>query len=215
MTQERDQSIHHITQKSTRITVKIDIVLAGVGGQGILSVATILGVAALKEGLNIKQAEVHGMSQRGGDVQSNLRISSNPIHSDLIPGGTADLIVSLEPMEALRYLPLLSHEGWIVTSTAPFVNIPNYPEMEKIEKELLKTGNVVAFDMEEMAKEVASPRSSNMVLLGASSHFIDITSDKIEAAIRSVFSGKGEVIVESNIKAFRAGRNKADSFIAK
>lgn len=195
--------------------MKSDIVLAGVGGQGILSVATILGVAALKEGLNIKQAEVHGMSQRGGDVQSNLRISSNPIHSDLIPNGKADLIVSLEPMEVLRYLPTLSPDGWIVTSTAPYVNIPNYPEMAVIEKELSKGGNLIAFDMEEMAKEVASPRSSNMVLLGAASHFIDITSDKIEAAIRSVFGSKGEVIVEANIKAFRAGREKADSFIAK
>lgn len=195
--------------------MKSDIVLAGVGGQGILSVATILGVAALKEGLNIKQAEVHGMSQRGGDVQSNLRISSNPIHSDLIPNGKADLIVSLEPMEVLRYLPTLSQDGWIVTSTAPYVNIPNYPEMAVIEKELSKGGNLIAFDMEEMAKEVASPRSSNMVLLGAASHFIDITSDKIEAAIRSVFGRKGEVIVEANIKAFRAGREKADSFIAK
>lgn len=195
--------------------MKTDIVLAGVGGQGILSVATILGVAALKEGLNIKQAEVHGMSQRGGDVQSTLRISSSPIHSDLIPIGKADLIVSLEPMEALRYLPLLSQEGWIVTSSAPFVNIPNYPEIKDIEKELTKAGNLISFDMEEMAKEVASPRSSNMVLLGAASHFIEITSDKIEDAIRKVFSSKGEAIVEANLKAYRAGRKEADSFIAK
>ncbi len=195
--------------------MKTDIVLAGVGGQGILSVATILGVAALKEGLNIKQAEVHGMSQRGGDVQSTLRISSSSIHSDLIPNGKADLIVSLEPMEALRYLPLLSPEGWIVTSSAPFINIPNYPEMKEIEKELSKVGNVISFDMEEMAKEVASPRSSNMVLLGAASHFIEITSNEIEDAIRKVFSSKGEAIVEANLKAFRAGRKRADSFIAK
>lgn len=195
--------------------MKTDIVLAGVGGQGILSVATILGIAALKDGLNIKQAEVHGMSQRGGDVQSHLRISSKPIHSDLIPNGKADLIVSLEPMEALRYLSTLSPEGWIVTSTAPFVNIPNYPEMEEIKMELCKRGNLIAFDMEETAKEVASPRSSNMVLLGAASHFIGITADKIEAAIRSVFSSKGDAIVEANILAFRTGREKADSFIAK
>ena len=195
--------------------MKTDIVLAGVGGQGILSVATILGVAALKEGLNIKQAEGHGMSQRGGDVQSHLRISSSPIHSDLIPNGKADLIVSLEPMEALRYLSTLSPEGWIVTSTAPFVNIPNYPAMEAIEKELAKGENLIAFDMEETAKDVASPRSSNMVLLGAASHFIEITSDKIEDAIRSVFGSKGEAIVDANIKAFRAGRKKADKFIVK
>ncbi len=87
--------------------------------------------------------------------------------------------------------------------------------METIEKELGKAGNVIAFDMEAMAKEVASQRSSNMVLLGAASHFIEITSDKIEDAIKSVFSSKGEAIVNSNLNAFRAGREKADSFIAK
>lgn len=193
--------------------MKTDIVLAGVGGQGILSVATILGAAALKEGLNIKQAEVHGMSQRGGDVQSNLRISSDAIASDLIPLGKANLIVSLEPMEALRYLQYLSNDGWIVTSTAPFVNITNYPEMEKVVEELHAAGNCIAFDMEEMAKEVASPRSSNMVLLGAASPFIDIETEKIEAAIAAVFGAKGEAVVNSNLLAFRSGREKAKMII--
>lgn len=189
--------------------MKTDIVLAGVGGQGILSIATILGAAALKEGLYIKQAEVHGMSQRGGDVQSNLRISDRPIASDLIALGTADLIVSLEPMEALRYLPYLSETGWIVTNTVPFVNIDNYPEMTAIEAELGSHANVVAFDMDAMAKETASPRSSNMVLLGAASPFIDLEPDKIEEGIKTVFGPKGEKMVEMNIKAFRAGRDHA------
>lgn len=190
--------------------MKSDIILAGVGGQGILSIATILGCAALNEGLYLKQAEVHGMSQRGGDVQSNLRLSSNPISSDLIPLGAGDLIVSLEPMEALRYLPYLSKEGWIVTNTVPFINIPEYPEMETIMEDLHKAGNVVAFDMEEVAKEVAGPRSSNMVLLGACSLFIDgLKEEDIEAGIRDIFGRKGEAIVESNLKAFRAGRERA------
>ena len=185
--------------------MKIDIVLAGVGGQGILSIATILGAAALKEDLNIKQAEVHGMSQRGGDVQSNLRISSEPIASDLIPLGGADLIVSLEPMEALRYLPYLANTGWIVTNTAPFVNIPNYPEMDDVNKALNACKNVVAFDMDEVAKTVASPRASNMVLLGASAPFLNIEIEKIEEGINTIFGAKGEAMVEMNIKAFRAG----------
>ncbi|MBD5289080.1 MAG: indolepyruvate oxidoreductase subunit beta [Bacteroides sp.] len=189
--------------------MKSDIVLAGVGGQGILSIATILGAAALREGLNIKQAEVHGMSQRGGDVQSNLRISSEKIASDLIALGGADLIVSLEPMEALRYLPYLSKEGWIVTNTVPFINIDNYPEQTAIESELGSHANVVAFDMDTVAKEVASPRSSNMVLLGAASPFIDLEPEKIEEGIRAVFGAKGEKIVEMNIQAFRAGREHA------
>lgn len=191
--------------------MKTDIVLAGVGGQGILSVATILGAAAMRENLNIKQAEVHGMSQRGGDVQSNLRISSDSISSDLIPLGKADLIVSLEPMEALRYLQYLAPGAWIVTSTAPFVNIANYPKIEEVYAELAASGRCVAFDMEEMAKEVASSRSSNMVLLGAASPFIDLAPEKIEAAISSVFSSKGEAIVDANLKAFRAGRDKSMS----
>lgn len=192
--------------------MKTDIVLAGVGGQGILSIATILGAAALKEDLYIKQAEVHGMSQRGGDVQSNLRISSEPISSDLIPMGGADLIVSLEPMEALRYVQWLKPNGWIVTSTTPFINIDNYPEAEVLDKELHAWPNTVAFDMDEMAKQVATARSSNMVLLGAAAPFIDLEVEKIEEGIRSVFGVKGEKIVESNIAAFRAGleysRNK-------
>lgn len=191
--------------------MKTDIVLAGVGGQGILSIATILGAAALKENLHLKQAEVHGMSQRGGDVSSNLRLSSDPIASDLIPLGGADLIVSLEPMEALRYLPYLSKKGWIVTSTAPFINIPDYPEMNVIENELMNQPNVVAFDMDELAKEVATQRASNMVLLGAAAPFIDLEPEKIEEGIRIVFGKKGDAIVESNIKAFRAGLEKANS----
>lgn len=189
--------------------MKSDIVLAGVGGQGILTIATILGGAALADNLFLKQAEVHGMSQRGGDVQSNLRLSSDPIFSDLIPLGGADLIVSLEPMEALRYIQFLSAEGWIVTNSAPFVNIDNYPEMESIQQELAKHPNVVSFDMDELAKEVASARSSNLVLLGAASPFIDMSVDKIKAAVRNLFAPKGEKIVDANIAAFRAGRQRA------
>ena len=189
--------------------MKSDIVLAGVGGQGILTIATILGGAALADNLFLKQAEVHGMSQRGGDVQSNLRLSSDPIFSDLIPLGGADLIVSLEPMEALRYIQFLSAEGWIVTNSAPFVNIDNYPEMESIQQELAKHPNVVSFDMDELAKEVASARSSTLVRLGAASPFIDMSVDKIEAAVRNLFAPKGEKIVDANIAAFRAGRQRA------
>ena len=127
--------------------MKTDIILCGVGGQGILSIATIIGEAAMKENLYIKQAEVHGMSQRGGDVQSNLRISSNPINSDLIALGGADVIISMEPMEAVRYLPFLNKNGWIITSSAPFVNIPNYPDMETIKADYKKLDHVIMIDI--------------------------------------------------------------------
>lgn len=189
--------------------MKTDIILAGVGGQGILSIATIIGAAALNDNLYLKQAEVHGMSQRGGDVQSNLRISSEPISSDLIPLGGADVIISLEPMEALRYVPFLAPDGWMVTNTTPFINIPNYPEMNLIMAELNKLKNVVAFDMDAIAKEKASPRASNMVLLGAATPFVGIPEDKIEEGIKAVFGRKGEAMVNANLAAFRAGLEKA------
>ena len=186
--------------------MKQDIILAGVGGQGILSIATVIGSAALEQGLHLKQAEVHGMSQRGGDVQSNLRLSSDPIHSDLIPRGAADLVVSLEPMEALRYIPWLAKEGWIITNTVPFVNIPDYPEMEKIMDEFKRIPHVIAIDVDAIAKEVGSPRSANMVLLGATAAVLDILDPgKLRDGIRRIFGRKGEEIVEANIKAFDAG----------
>ena len=186
--------------------MKTDIILCGVGGQGILSIATIIGEAAMKEGLYIKQAEVHGMSQRGGDVQSNLRISSTPIHSDLSGDGQADVIISMEPMEALRYLPYLNKEnGWIITSSVPFVNIPNYPDMELIKLEYAKMKNTISIDIEKMAKDNGIARSANVILLGAALKAIGIERDKVENAIRTVFGRKGENVVEANIKALAIG----------
>ena len=186
--------------------MKQDIILAGVGGQGILSIATVIGSAALEQGLHLKQAEVHGMSQRGGDVQSNLRLSSDPIHSDLIPRGAADLIVSLEPMEALRYVPYLAPKGWIITNTVPFVNIPDYPPMESVMAEFDKLPQVIAIDVDAIAKEVGSPRSANMVLLGGIAAVLDILDpENLREGIRRIFGRKGEEIVEANIKAFDAG----------
>lgn len=191
--------------------MKTDIILSGVGGQGILSIAAVIGEAALKEGLYMKQAEVHGMSQRGGDVQSNLRLSDQPIASDLIPRGQADLIISLEPMESLRYLPFLKEEGWLVTNSQPFVNIPNYPDIEKVNAELDKLPRKVVLDVEAIAKELGSTRAANIVMLGAATPFIGIEYDKIEAGIRRIFGRKGEEIVEMNLKALKAGFDVAQS----
>ena len=190
--------------------MKQDIILCGVGGQGILSIATVIGWAALDQNLHLKQAEVHGMSQRGGDVQSNLRLSSDPINSDLIPLGACDLIVSLEPMEALRYLPYLAPNGWIITNSTPFVNIPNYPEMDDVNAELKKVKNLICIDVDAIAKEVKSPRSANMVLLGATAAVLNMLEpDKLREGISQVFMRKGQAIVDTNIAAFDAGLDYA------
>jgi len=189
--------------------MKIDIILAGVGGQGILSIASIIGHAAVRKGLILKQAEVHGMSQRGGDVQSNFRLADHEIASDLIPKGQADLIISVEPMEALRYLPWLSKEGWLITNNQPFINTLNYPEVEKIYAELDKLPHKIVISADKMAKELGSARSANMVILGAASPHIAIPFEDIENAVKEVFARKGEEIVNLNLACLRAGREFA------
>ena len=187
--------------------MKTDIILSGVGGQGILSIAAVIGEAAIKNDLYMKQAEVHGMSQRGGDVQSNLRISDKPIASDLIAKGTADLIISLEPMESLRYLPYLKEDGCVVTSNVPLINIPDYPNIDDVLAEVKKMKNHVILDVESIAKEVGSPRVANIVMLGAATPFLGISYDKIQEGIRSIFGRKGDEIVNLNLKALEAGKN--------
>ena len=186
--------------------MKKDIILCGVGGQGILSIATIIGEAATKAGLHLKQAEVHGMSQRGGDVQSNLRLSTDPIYSDLIPMGGTDVVISMEPMESLRYLPYLSKNGTIVTSSKPFINIPNYPDEDALNAELDALPSVVKLDIESIAKDAGNARGANMVLLGMAAPFIEIvTVEQLRDAIAVVFARKGEKVVEGNLKAFDMG----------
>ena len=186
--------------------MKTDIILCGVGGQGILSIATVIGEAATRTGLQLKQAEVHGMSQRGGDVQSNLRLSTEPIWSDLIPAGGADLIISMEPMEALRYLPYLSAGGRIITASKPFVNIPNYPDQALVEAELASIPGTVMLDIDTLALQAGNPKGANMVLLGAAASFLGVLdADSLRAAIATIFAAKGEAVVESNIKAFNSG----------
>lgn len=189
--------------------MKSDIILAGVGGQGILSIAATIGMAALEKNLYLKQAEVHGMSQRGGAVQSHLRISDKEIASDLIALGKADLIISVEPMESLRYLSYLSENGWLVTNTTPFANIPNYPELPELIREIESIPHHIAINADEIARNVKSPRSSNMVMLGAASPFLDISYQSLENGIKKIFGKKGEKIVHLNIDAFNAGKDFA------
>ena len=186
--------------------MKTDLILCGVGGQGILSIATVLGEAATASGLQLKQAEVHGMSQRGGDVQSSLRLSTEPIWSDLIPKGQVDLILSMEPMEALRYLPWLSTGGRVVTASKPLVNIPDYPDGAALLAELKALPRVTMLDIDAVALEHKIPRGANMILLGMTAPFLGIlTPEALRAAVARVFAPKGEAVVEADLKAFDLG----------
>lgn len=193
--------------------MKSDIILSGVGGQGIISIASTIGLAAVANNLYLKQSEVHGMSQRGGDVQSHLRLSDKPVASDLIPHGKADIIISVEPMESLRYLPWLSSEGWIVTNSNPYINIPDYPPVESILDEIKKIKNNIIIDADQVAKEAGSVRAGNIVILGAASPFIEMSYASLENALKQLFGKKGEEIVSINLKALKAGRDYTEARI--
>jgi indolepyruvate ferredoxin oxidoreductase beta subunit len=182
--------------------MKQDIILAGVGGQGILSIAYVIDNAALKQGLSFKQAEVHGMAQRGGAVQSHLRLSDEPIYSDLIPKGAADMILSVEPLESIRYFDYLSPDGIVVTSSSPFINIPDYPDLDEILDRVRSIPRNVVVDSAELAQEAGFARAQNMVMLGAASvHLMEY--------IRVLFKPRGDRVVDINLKAFHLGRNAA------
>jgi len=189
--------------------MKQDIILAGVGGQGILSIAFVIDNAALKEGLTFKQAEVHGMAQRGGAVQSHLRLSNDKIFSDLIPRGEADMILSVEPLESLRYLDYLSPEGIVVTSRSPFVNIPDYPDLDKILGQIKTVKKRIIVDSQKIAQEAGSVRAQNMVMLGAASSHLILKRENLREYIRVLFAPRGEKLVEINLKAFESGRKAA------
>jgi indolepyruvate ferredoxin oxidoreductase beta subunit len=193
--------------------MKKDIVLGGVGGQGILTIAATIGTAAVGSGLFLKQSEVHGMSQRGGDVMSNLRLSSNEIFSDLIPEGKADLIIGVEPMEAIRHLNMLKSDGWLITNKKPFINIPNYPEVESVLSEVEKINHHVYLDADTIAKELGTVKAANMVMLGAAIPFIGLEFSSFENALQVIFGKKGQDIIDLNIAALKAGIKEAEKFL--
>jgi indolepyruvate ferredoxin oxidoreductase, beta subunit len=189
--------------------MKFDIIVAGVGGQGVLSLSAIIAWSAMKEGLRVKQSEVHGMAQRGGAVLANLRLSDREIASDLIPEGGASMILSMEPLESLRYLPFLSPEGAVITSSDPVVNIPNYPAIDALAEAIRSLPNSVLVESDRLAREAGSARASNMVMVGAASHRLPIKPETIEHFVRTTFAAKGEKVVETNLRALLAGREAA------
>jgi indolepyruvate ferredoxin oxidoreductase beta subunit len=189
--------------------MKQDIILAGVGGQGIISIAYVIASAALEEGLEVKQAEVHGMSQRGGAVQSHLRLSPEHIWSDLIPEGEADLVLSVEPLEALRYLDYLRPEGMVIVSRVPFVNIQDYPDVGTLLNKIREIPRHLILDTEKLAQEAGSSRTQNMVLLGAAASHLMVKEESLVRFIQALFERHGENIVAANLKAFALGKAAA------
>lgn len=171
-----------------------------------MTIAATIGLAAVSKGLYLKQAEVHGMSQRGGAVQSHLRLSSSPIHSDLIPRGKADMIIAVEPMESIRYIPMLSPDGWLITNNTPYANIPGYPDMNALLPEIRSHHNHIIIDAEQTARDIGSKRSANMVTLGAALPFLEIEMKHLEDALRQLFGHKGEEMVQTNLKALEGGK---------
>jgi indolepyruvate ferredoxin oxidoreductase, beta subunit len=189
--------------------MKFDIILAGVGGQGVLSVSAIIASSAMKEGLAVKQSEVHGMSQRGGAVLANLRLSDRPIASDLIPRGAAALILSMEPVESLRYLEYLAADGAVITATDPVVNITDYPPIEDVLAQVRRLPRAILVDADKLARQAGSARATNMVMVGAASHLLPVTFETIEHFVQTLFAAKGVKVVETNLKALHAGRDAA------
>lgn len=188
--------------------MKQDIILVGVGGQGILSIAFVIDNAALEEGLIFKQAEVHGMAQRGGAVQSHLRLSMDSIYSDLIPKGKADMILSVEPLETLRYFDFLSPGGIVITSNSPYVNIPDYPNLENILNRIRGAKKRIIVDAKKLAKEAGFSKAQNMVMLGAASHHLILNKKNLMKFIQVLFQPRGKRVVDINLRAFELGRKE-------
>jgi indolepyruvate ferredoxin oxidoreductase beta subunit len=190
-------------------SMKYDVILAGVGGQGVLSVATIIAQAAIDEGLQVRQSEVHGMAQRGGAVLAHMRISNGKIAGDLVPKGGADLIISMEPLESLRYVSYLKKDGALVTSGDPFDNIGNYPEIDKITSVIKELPLYRLVEASALAKEAGLAKAVNMVMVGAASCFLPIKSESLEKTISDTFK-KDPAVAQANTKAFKLGQSAAE-----
>ncbi len=183
-----------------------DIILAGVGGQGVLSLSGIIAAAALDEGLFVKQSEVHGMAQRGGAVTAHLRLADRPIDSDLVPLGAASMILSLEPLECLRYLEYLAPDGTVITATQPVANIPDYPPLDALVEAIAALPRSVLVDAARLAKHAGLAKATNMVMAGAAAPLLPIRLATIEHSIEARFARKGQVVVDQNLAALRAGQ---------
>jgi indolepyruvate ferredoxin oxidoreductase beta subunit len=189
--------------------VTFDLILAGVGGQGVLSMAAIIANAAVDEGLFAKLSEVHGMAQRGGAVHSHLRLSDRPIESDLVSQGTARLILSMEPVEGLRHLDYLMPSGTLVTASCPLVNVPDYPDVDGVLQRIRSLPHAIVVEADRLAAEAGDPLAMNTVMVGAATHLLPLKPETLEAAVSATFARKGSQALAVNRAAFKAGRAAA------
>lgn len=186
--------------------VRCDVVLAGVGGQGVLSLGGLMARAAAGAGLWTKQSEVHGMSQRGGAVQAFLRIADRPVRSDRVGVGTARVVLGLEPVEALRRLELLAPDGVLLSASEPVMNVSDYPDLEEVLAEIRALPLGLVLPARELARRAGSVRAVNAVMLGAVAPFLPVEEARLEEELRHTFAAKGEAVAGANLRAFRAGR---------
>ena len=146
------------------------------------------------------------MSQRGGAVQATLRLSDAPIEGDLVARGGADLLVGVEPVEALRYLDYLAPGGRLVTTADPYENVPDYPALDEVLAAIRAVPGAIVVEAGELARRAGSGRAANVVMVGAASAFLPIPAPVVEDCIRDGFAAKGPRVVEANLRAFALGR---------
>ncbi len=186
-----------------------NIVICGVGGQGIILASNVLCTAAFAEGNDVKKSEVHGMAQRGGSVITHVRFGKK-VHSPLIEQGTADLILAFEKLEALRYLNYVKPEGMIIVNDreippmSVLVGAAEYPQ--DIDRKLRRRGRTLFVDADERALELGNIRTANIILLGVLSRFMDFKETSWDHAIKENVKAK---YVDLNIVAFEKGKETA------
>lgn len=190
---------------------KFDLLITGVGGQGAILASDIIGKAAVTAGLSIRAAETHGMAQRGGSVVNHIRIGQ--AYGSMIPKKGADIMLALEPMEAVRYLDFLKDGGIIIVNTQPVVPVTvasgqaKYPEVSDILDALSEKYIVKAFNADELAFEAGSRLAMNVVMVGAVSGYLPIPKETLLESIKALVPQK---TIEVNLRAFEAGRQKVE-----
>jgi indolepyruvate ferredoxin oxidoreductase, beta subunit len=187
---------------------KINIVLTGVGGQGVITAANILGKAAVRVGVNVFVSEVHGMAQRGGSVNGTVRLGD--VSGPLVPAGSASAMLSMEPLEALRYIGYTNKKTKIITDIVPVIPFTvatgdeKYPEVEKIFEELEKYGELYKIDAVKLAKEAGALITKNVVMLGALAG-AEVLPFKSEVLLDTILENVPKKYQNINKKAFELG----------